>query len=121
MHRLFSAYTFYQSLPMEKMYCVVFRFFISILIPTSPLLMLVSYHFIQNPDKIPISIKIRTVDNSRRSRYGSFFHPTFRLLAEGRFEILTGGWVMADEASTHVYALLDQLMQGQQWLKTQLS
>ena len=45
----------------------------------------------------------------------------FSLLDAGRFEILTGGWVMTDEAVTHYYSMLDQLMEGQQWLMQHLS
>lgn len=44
-------------------------------------------------------------------------HPTKRkalkrFVDEGRLEITTGGWVMTDEATTHLYAMVDQLVEG---------
>nr|XP_027198614.1 alpha-mannosidase 2-like [Dermatophagoides pteronyssinus] len=43
-----------------------------------------------------------------------------KLLNENRLELVTGGWVMNDEASTHYFDMIDQLIEGHQFIRTEL-
>ena len=43
-----------------------------------------------------------------------------KLIREGRLEIVTGGWVMPDEAITSAEGIVDQLIEGHLWVQDKL-
>lgn len=43
-----------------------------------------------------------------------------KLLRNGQLEIVTGGWVMNDEANSHYYGMISQMTEGHEWLRRNL-
>ncbi|XP_063633952.1 alpha-mannosidase 2-like [Cydia splendana] len=44
-----------------------------------------------------------------------------KFVKAGRLEITTGGWVESDEATTHIFGLVHNLIEGHQWLAEHLN
>ena len=64
-----------------------------------------SFKFSINPDENYIPKLYFQARSHRRDNLKT-------LIQEGRFEVLTGGWVMTDEANVHMYAMVDQMIEG---------
>ncbi|KAJ4813897.1 Alpha-mannosidase [Rhynchospora pubera] len=43
-----------------------------------------------------------------------------KLVKDGQLEIVGGGWVMNDEANSHYFAIIEQMMEGNTWLNETL-
>lgn len=60
-------------------------------------------------ESVFLSLWYKDLDDSKKA-------DVLHLLKEGRLEIVVGSWVVPDEANPHYYALIDQMIEGHQWL-----
>ncbi|VDM60404.1 unnamed protein product [Angiostrongylus costaricensis] len=42
------------------------------------------------------------------------------LLTSGKFEIVTGGWVMTDEANSQYFSIITELFEGHEWIRNHI-
>jgi len=61
-----------------------------------------------------LSLWYETAKDARRANFA-------QLVEEGRFEIATGGWIMTDEANVELFGMVDQLVEGHQWMMNHLN
>ncbi|MFH4983380.1 hypothetical protein AB6A40_010089 [Gnathostoma spinigerum] len=92
------------------------------------------YFHMQTKDILDLMLKHLNSQDSMRFIYAeiSFFELWWRylndqqragvktLLENGRLEIVTGGWVMTDEANSHYFAIITELFEGHEWLKNNI-
>lgn len=57
---------------------------------------------------------------SRRNRNSECRAIAFRYLKNGQFEIVSGGWVMTDEANAHLYSIVMEAFEGHEFIKNQM-
>lgn len=75
----------------------------------------------QNPDMTFIWAEISYFSKWYESLSIDQQQDTKNLLKRGQLEFVTGGWVMPDEANSHWFSIVQQLTEGQQWLKAQFN
>ncbi|XP_031636504.1 alpha-mannosidase 2 [Contarinia nasturtii] len=78
-------------------------------------------HLIENPDMTFIWAEISYFSRWYENLSTDEKDDVKTLLKRRQLEFVTGGWVMPDEANSHWLSILQQLTEGQTWLKTHLN
>lgn len=45
----------------------------------------------------------------------------FSFVMNGQLELVTGGWVMTDEANAHYFSIITEMIEGHEFLQNELS